>query len=37
MTCVWPWPVPGAAGIEATREAAEALINRYRVRKEDAL
>ena len=24
------WSVPGAAGIEATREAAEAKINRYR-------
>lgn len=42
MTCAWPCPVPqqtpagwcwsvlGAAGIEATREAAEAQINRYR-------
>ena len=42
MTCAWPcpvphqtplgwsWSVPGAAGIEATREAAEAQINRYR-------
>ena len=26
----WSWSVPGAAGIEATREAAEAQINRYR-------
>ena len=26
----WCWSVPGAAGIEATREAAEAQINRYR-------
>ena len=26
----WCWSVPGAAGIEATREAAEAKINRYR-------
>lgn len=26
----WSWSVPGAAGIEATREAAEAKINRYR-------
>lgn len=42
MTCAWPcpvphqtplgwtWSVPGAAGIEATREAAEAKINRHR-------
>lgn len=42
MTCAWPCPVPqqtplgftrsvpGAAGIEAPREAAEAQINRYR-------
>ena len=26
----WSWSVPGAAGIEATREAAEAQINRHR-------
>lgn len=26
----WCWSVPGAAGIEATREAAEAQINQYR-------
>lgn len=26
----WSWSAPGAAGIEATREAAEAQINRYR-------
>ena len=26
----WSWSVPGSAGIEATREAAEAKINRYR-------
>lgn len=42
MTCAWPcpvpqqthlgwcWSAPGAAGIEATREAAEAKINHYR-------
>lgn len=42
MTCAWPhsiptpsphgwcWSVPGAAGIEATSEAAEAKINRHR-------
>lgn len=26
----WSWSVPGAAGIEATRDAAEAQINRHR-------
>lgn len=26
----WSWSVPGAAGIEATREAAEAQINLHR-------
>ena len=26
----WSWSVPGAAGIEATREAAEAKINLHR-------
>lgn len=26
----WCWSVPGAAGIEATREAAEAQISRHR-------
>ena len=26
----WSWSVPGAAGIEATREAAEAQITQHR-------
>ena len=26
----WCWSVPGAAGIEATRDAAEAKINQHR-------